>query len=602
MAAEQSSEGRRVELSAALVVRRALCVLLLLWLVVFYLFLDFRGLSSPNGMDQAQIAREIARGHGFETKTIRPLALYQVNASQRDQLDKKDAPIVGFQDTYHAPLNPLLNSMVLRLFKGHWKYQTDAPIYYLDRVLAVTSALLMLAAIGVSYLLAARIFDARIAAVTAILLLLCQLLWKFAQSGLSQNLMLFLFSFAVYFLYKAVESAAARRSPMLWIGLCGGFFGLLALTHWLAIWIFIGAFVFVALYFRPRGATAILLLAVFVVIVTPWGIRNWTITGTPVGSGIYDLYNGLAQDTAGTAMRNFDPEKNPLPADGLPTKLILNSLRQIDQLYMMLGSVAVAPLFFLSLLHPFRRPEIAAFRWALLAMWIPAVMGMSLFGLPGGYTDPNQLHIIFVPMMSAYGLAFLSVLWTRMGLPTQYPIVRNGHFIAIALLSAAPLVLHMPQKVIQGLGSKGYPNWPPYVPAGITRLANWTEENEVILSDVPWAVAWYADRASMWLPSNLEQFETLKLYAAEQGTPMAGVFLTPVTTDGRLLSDITRGEYAPWAQLILRGELFRYQIDVLDPTFPFRYAQPMPVSNQSFFYSDSQRWMRDPDFGKRRGK
>ena len=44
-------------------IRRVVYFLVLLWLTIFYLFIDFRGLSVPEGMDQAQVAREIARGN-----------------------------------------------------------------------------------------------------------------------------------------------------------------------------------------------------------------------------------------------------------------------------------------------------------------------------------------------------------------------------------------------------------------------------------------------------------------------------------------------------------------------------------------------------------
>jgi hypothetical protein len=43
-----------------------------------YLLIQFRGLSSLTGIDQAQVARELARGNGFSTKNIRPLAIQQL--------------------------------------------------------------------------------------------------------------------------------------------------------------------------------------------------------------------------------------------------------------------------------------------------------------------------------------------------------------------------------------------------------------------------------------------------------------------------------------------------------------------------------------------
>ena len=48
--------------------------------------------------------------------------------------------------------------------------------------------------------------------------------------------------------------------------------------------------------------------------------------------------------------------------------------------------------------------------------------------------------------------------------------------------------------------------WVPYLPPYISILNQWTEPNEIIASDTPRAVAWYADRRSLWLPDTVERF------------------------------------------------------------------------------------------------
>lgn len=49
------------ELSGALILRRLLFLLLLFGLMLFYLGPGFKQLTSPKGIEQAQIARELAR-------------------------------------------------------------------------------------------------------------------------------------------------------------------------------------------------------------------------------------------------------------------------------------------------------------------------------------------------------------------------------------------------------------------------------------------------------------------------------------------------------------------------------------------------------------
>ena len=64
-------------------IRRILFFLVLISFTLLNLMPLFRGLSSPQAMEQAQIAWQIARGEGFTTKMIRPLAYY------REQIARK---------------------------------------------------------------------------------------------------------------------------------------------------------------------------------------------------------------------------------------------------------------------------------------------------------------------------------------------------------------------------------------------------------------------------------------------------------------------------------------------------------------------------------
>ncbi|CAN5416881.1 hypothetical protein BH23VER1_BH23VER1_28720 [soil metagenome] len=574
-------------ITPAVMIRRALFLVMLLSLGIFYLFIDFRGLSDANGMDQAQIAREVARGNGFVTKAIRPVSLWQTNQHRLDQ-QEETVPLAGFLDTYHAPLNPLFNAVILSLFKGSWEYDPLKSIYFLDMVIAGASIVLLLCSIGISYLLIARIFDARIAGVTAFLLLLCELLWKFSQTGLPQMLMLFLFSFALYFLYKAVENTQQEKSPYLWAALAGGFFGLLALAHWITIWIFVGALIFSALYFRPRGLVALVLFGVFALPVSIWVVRNVDVTGDPAGSAKYVFYAGLSSGAESAVMRNADPENNQFVLDGFFVKTINTSLRQLDSLYVFLGSVVVAPLFFLSLLHAFRRREIADFRWCILVMWVFATLGMSLFGVTDGILDSNQIHILFVPIMTAYGLAFLSILWNRLDLPMHIPVVRDGHLIIAIIISALPLVLTLPTNVKRGMYLKDRKmNYPPYAPPLTHALKDLVKEHEIVVSDQPWAVAWYADRISLWLPKTVEQFDNLRTYSENRNQPFKGVLLSPISTNQPLARGIIAGEYSEWSPLIVQSAFHDARERRGSSFEQFPFPQPNALAgSEMVFYSE----------------
>ena len=89
--------------------RLILLLVAVIALALAYLLIQFRGLSSPAGIDQAQIAHEIARGNGFSTKNIRPLEAHLL------QQTLGQVPAGNVPDLYHAPLNPIVNAGVLYL-------------------------------------------------------------------------------------------------------------------------------------------------------------------------------------------------------------------------------------------------------------------------------------------------------------------------------------------------------------------------------------------------------------------------------------------------------------------------------------------------------
>ncbi|MBC7981163.1 MAG: glycosyltransferase family 39 protein [Armatimonadetes bacterium] len=546
------------QFDAGILIRRSLFFLLLIILTLGNLFTLFRGLNSSEAMDQAQIAREIARGNGFTTKFIRPAAYEQAKAKQQQAV-----PLVGFDDTFHSPLNPLLNAAVLKLIGAdkaeQWKMGENEMVFPLDRVIATVSTLCFLMSIGVSYLLVSRIFDAKIAGVTAILMLFCDSFWQYSLSGLPQMLMLLLFSCAIYFVYRAVEDATEGRIPFAPAIIAGVFFTLLSLTHFLAIWIALGYIIFAAIAFRPRGVVGVSILTILIVPLVFVMLRNSGISGSPFGTAFINLYNGIGGGTQDFVMRTLDIESTPLLDKGFLSNIIRTTLLQTTDIIPFLGGIIVAPLFFLSLMHPFKRPSIANFRWALLIMFALSAFGLAIFGVSTEPLDPNQTHLLFAPIMTAYGLAFLSILWSKLPVVTANPMLRNVHHMVIIFICALPLILALPLKVRVGMDRKdrgGVPHWPPYyAPALNLGLSKWLTDKQVCFSDQPWAAAWYADRISIWLPPTKKDMIELESAAADLQTPVAGILISPSSHGSNNATEVA-AKYKDFTSLVLDGRVF----------------------------------------------
>lgn len=531
---------------------RAVFFILLIVMATLHVRVIFRGLDSAHGMEQAVIAREVARGNGLDTKVIRPAAVRQ----NQENTDKKGTLADACQNTYHAPLQPLLLGAVFRAIGADdfeaFRPETDEYIYSLDRVVAGFSIVCLLLSIGVTYLLVCRIFDSKIAATTIMLMLFCELFWQISMSGLPQMLMLLLFTSGCYFAYRAIEASEEGGLALMHALFAALFFALLCLTHWLAIWIVIGYGIAAALFIKPRGVAGIVaFVAVILVAIAPI-LQNIKVTGNPGGTAILVLFEGLSISEE-YAVRNL--EEVPLNLRQLAINILRLTVIQTKDLYAYFGSIIAAPIFFIALLHPFKRTSISNFRWVLLLMWIFAALGMAIFGLKDGESSPNQLHMLFAPLMASFGLAMLSVLWSRLDFTKTSPIFSNAHLVLVVVISSSPFLLRMPFEVIKVMGSdeQRAPNYPPYAPSILDgTIVNFTDKHEIIASDQPWAVAWYADRYSLWLPMKLSQLEILENMAESEETPIVGVLTTPISSGTRPLNQ-TAAYYGDYLSLMLDG-------------------------------------------------
>ncbi|WP_050031195.1 hypothetical protein [Verrucomicrobium sp. BvORR034] len=557
------------------------------------LFATFRGISSPATMDAAQVAREIARGNGFHTKLIRPYAWQQ-------QLKAgKDAPLEQMVDTHQPPLPTLLMVPMMQAFKGHWEFPESSRIYPLDRVIVGASLLLFVASIGLAYLTVQRVFDAWIAGWTVILMLLCQYFWEVGRSGLTPMMLLFFFNLALYWLVGAMEAVEEGRPGVARyaVGL-GLVTACMVMTHWMALWLMLGLTVAAAIWLRPR-ALALAVLLPSVLVLAAWGWRNQMVGGDALGSSKAMLQAALMMPGDTWLLRDFSGTSPPVDVGFLLRKTLSNLIDQLGTLYLHLGSILPAGLFFLALLHPFKRGETRNLRWALAIVWGMALVGMSIVGLPEKEFDENQMHQIFIPLFAAYGLAFLTVLWARLGFTHAGWWGKNALVVTAVLISILPMARSLPLEVLAGLYNKGqFAHWPPYLPDRIAKVRDFVGEKELVYTDMPWAVAWYADRKAVWLPMEVAQFNEMRDRSKAHGEEVAGMLFTPFSSRVSNVTDVFSSEYRAWAPEVYRGSGIGLGLDTLSTgTFPYKEIFPLagqPVGTrflvQMAFMSDRRRW------------
>lgn len=547
------------------IIRGAMFAFLIIALTLLYLFVQFRGFSGVTAMDQAQIARNIAEGKGLSTRLIRPLAIWQLESAG------KEIPTDNFPDFYQAPLNPIVNALPLLLVKSAWKMTPTDLVYAGDRMIAAVAILFFLLSVGIWYFVGARLFDSKLSLIACAIILMTDMMWQFSLSGLPQMLMLFLFSGAMWLTVQAMQKRDRQGVVLLSLFGAGLLFGLMILAHGLAAWIFLGWLVFTGVYFSPRGIAALAALAAVLMVTLPWMARNYSVCGNPFGLSIYAaITRGVPEEGY---LRSLDDAPS-VSGSGLFSKMKSGVSAQIEAIFSYLGMNLAAGAFFLALLHPFRSSTVSLFRWCILLMWVGAVAGMGIFGLEGPISS-NQLHVLLLPLFIFYGLAFLMVLWNRWEF--NFPLLRMVFLSVVVFLCAVPMLANLFSRGGAAI------QWPPYVPPFIAILGDWYEEKEIITSDMPWAVAWYAQRKSVLLPESVRAFNRLHDYRV-LGEPITGLYLTPITGNLRLFSDIYKGTYREWALLITRPP----RVD----GFALPFYTALPIEGECIIFADRDRWSK----------
>jgi hypothetical protein len=561
----------------AFFIRAGMFTVLILGLSLLYLFVQFKGLGTPTAMDQAQIARNLAEGKGFTTRYIRPLALHMI---QKQQGENTQVDLKAFPDFYQSPLHPWISSFVVAFVKGQTKLSATDFVFVGDRLIAALGILFFILSVAVWFLVLSRLFDTRLALFSCAAVLLTDLLWEFSLSGLPQMLALLLFSLSMLTTLLAMEAHQKEQLGMMiaWLIASGIGMGLMTLAHGLCVWIFLGWLIFAGIYFRPRGLAAVAALAAFLLVIAPWMVRNYQVCGNPFGLAIYDaFFAGTPEDTyARNAQVNIGGSGTSLQG-----KVRHGVILQAERIAAFLGLNIVAGAFFVALFHPFRSRKALMFKWCILLMWVCAVLGMSLYQ-PEASLSANQLHVLFIPLFVGFGMAFLFVLWNRLELGS--PLFRIIFISALLFVCAIPMILRL---------SSGRPNpsvqWPPYVAPFINILGDWFTEEEVICSDMPWAVAWYAQRYSLLMPDTLRAFNNLHDYGVTK-QPIRGLYLTPVSANGKFMADIVKGKYRDWSALYLAwAGMFRGQKPQLGG-FPLQAVTPLPIEGECIIFADRDRW------------
>lgn len=567
-------------------IRAFVGLLLIVTLGVWYDMTEYRNFHAPEAMEAAALARNIARGEGFRTQCIRPLSIYLVG--EQGLKEKKDTRLsrMPHPDIATPPVYPLLLAGLMKVLPFNYQIGPRFWQYQPELIIAVFNQLLFLLTIWLTYRIGSRLFDREVGAVAALLLAGAEIMWRFSVSGLSTNLVMLEFTALMGLLVMLERAAREEQKTTGWYVrvavLTGILIGFGTLTRYSFGWLLLPVIGFSLLWIRPRGVlVAALILVAAAVVVTPWLARNYKLSGTLFGIPGYAikmdtqafpetrLERSLKPDLAGAGFRDYFRK-----FCGNTSQILQDDLPRLG------GGNWAAAFFLAGVLLPFRNKWLGRLRLFLVGslalMVVVQALGRTHLSTDSPAVNTENLLVILTPGVFIFGAAFFFVILEQMNLiliELRYLVVT-----LFVLLCSAPLIFTF-------LPPRTYPIvYPPYLPPWIQETSSMLKTNELMMSDMPWAVAWYGDRECVWTPLDTSR----SFYAIyDEQKPVAGLYLTPLTTDARFLTEILQGPDREWSRFAVEV-LFRTNVP---PRFPLQHARKRYTPDQ-LFLSDRPRWQR----------
>ncbi|HWV98097.1 MAG TPA: glycosyltransferase family 39 protein [Candidatus Acidoferrum sp.] len=590
--------------------RIALAGLALVLLIAAYNWRSYKNLSTQEGMDAAQLARNLSQGKGYTTSFVRPFSIYLLKKkAQRAQPNASLEFVTGtgrmerHPDLANPPVYPLALAGLMKLLpfdftiRNHpsrlWTLNGQWARHQPDFLIALFNQFLFLGVVALAFLLARRLFDEAVAWVSGLLLLGTELFWRFSVSGLSTPLLLLIFmglAWCLVLLEQETREPRRRRGRLLALaGLTGFLVGLGGLTRYSVAWLIIPVTAFVvAVSGRQRFVAGLLTVGLFAAVLTPWVIRNYSVSGEPFGTATYAVLETTYLFPEHNLERSLEPELGHRPLAGVRTKG-LGNLRDIVATDLpKLGGTWVSGFFLVGLLLGLQRPAVRRLRYflvgSLAVLVVVQAFGRTQLSEDSPEVNSENLLVLVAPLVIVYGVSLFFTLLEQVKLPfpkLRYAVI--GLFGAVACL---PLLLKF-------LPPRSSPlAFPPYYPPLIRATCEWNREDELVMSDVPWAVAWYGQSQSVWLTLNTQSdFFGINDYQK----PIRALYLTQVTLDARFLSQWVKSGDRNWGKFILDC-LFRRSEKRAGPPdgFPLPYWQQHGLWPDQFLLTFREKPLKEP--------
>ncbi len=485
-----------------------------LLLALFALKRLFSGeLVSADAMDYAQIARNLATGHGFSTSVFRPLALSGFVSPANGVIP----------DLSHSPLYPCVLALA---FLGHGGHGGALAV-------VLTSLFFFLLSVAGVYVLARTLLPALgpwPALLAMGLYVLGGTALGYAASGLPVTLATLLLTALIVALHRAHESASRPAAPAGEV-LVGVLLGLCFLAQYSLLLLVIPTLIYVFASRAPVRAWRGVALCVlgFVVVTAGWLFHMASLTGNP----FFNLraYDVMADTTdypgPTTIYRSVAPPDGPFAYffAHLPQMLAkgARSLGYYQAHVLDVFNVFVLAAAVVSLLWRFADVRLAILR-GYVAICLVLIILVTVFFAPS-----VQMIAPFAPVLCVLAVGFAFELMRRQDWQPfsqrlaawSWAVLVSGGLLAL-LVSPAPA----PNPLKNGLELVTAP--PLRSPAA--DIVHKQLMHGAILTDTPWEIAWRTNLPALWLPHDNQAYQQALTRMASAHIDVPLLLLTPNIT------------------------------------------------------------------------
>ncbi len=594
----------------ARLLRAGLVCLAFLVMAIIYNALAFKNFDTEEAMDAAQLARNVSEGKGYTTDHIRLISVSLVEAqvnkklarihedlranqlsteqrahlgNQQNELKNLAVLKVAHPDLANAPAYPMLLAGLMKVAPIDFKIpRKPFTAYGPELWIAGLNQILFFLAVLMLFKIANQLFDRSIASVSALLFAATELFWRFSISGLPIMLLLLIFLCLAWVLLRfegTTEKTSVAR--LLFCGILAGVLtGVGCLTRYAFGWLIVPVMLFFLLFGTEHrlkiGLTA---LVTFLLVISPWLARNHSMSGDFFGTASYAICENtlLFPENQLDRSLNFRSVSEKVVLTDYLRKFMQNSRDIFENEIPRLGGSWLTFFFLAGLLFPLQTKTQSRMRafilWSLALLWLAYAFGRTHLAGESPKINSENLMLLISPIMFAFGVALYFNGLRNIVFPE--PIFSYIATILFCVIISAPLIFALLPPRISASA------FPPYHPPVIQETAGWMRQNELMMSDVPWAVAWYGNRQCLSLSQTYSK-DFIKLN--DDVRSIQAIYLSPKTTESRFLSQMVKGPQG-WGWFVLES------LTKNNPPggFPLRKAPPGFLPDH-FFLTDWERW------------